>query len=265
VATRRTRAALGQIRGVFLQDQVTRFKEEFAWLQLVTGPIRDLDVYLLDFDTYQQALPAHLGADLEPLRDFLHAHYAAEQDRLVQALASERFTRLRSDWRTFLEAPAEPATHNGARPIKDLADQRIWVLARRVRREGRGIRPDSPPEDLHELRKSCKKLRYLMEFFQSLNPRDQTRTLIARMKVLLDNLGCYQDLAVQAVHLRELADRMRDADQAPTGTLLAIGALIANLLTRQQQARAAFDQVFEGFQSEDNRRAFRGLFRPART
>ncbi|WP_295456458.1 CHAD domain-containing protein [uncultured Thiodictyon sp.] len=263
VATRRTRAALGQVRGVFPEDLVTHFKEEFTWLQLVTGPIRDLDVYLLDFDTYQRGLPASLGADLEPLRDFLHSYYRREQDRLVQALASQRFTQLRGDWRAFLEAPAaEPATPNGARPIKDLADQRIWALARRVRREGRGIGPDSPPEDLHELRKSCKKLRYLMEFFQSLYPKDQTRTLIARMKVLLDNLGCYQDLAVQAVHLRELAGRMRDVDQAATETLLAMGALIGNLLARQQQAREAFDHVFDEFQSEGNRRAFRNLFRP---
>ena len=264
VATRRTRAALGQVRGVFPEDQVAHFKEEFAWLQLVTGPVRDLDVYLLAFDGYQQGLPAPLGADLEPLRDFLHSRYACEQDLLVQALGSDRFTRLRTDWRAFLEAPvAASATPNGARPIKDVADRRIWVLARRVRREGRGIRPDSPPQVLHELRKSCKKLRYLIEFFQSLYPKEQSRALITLMKVLLDNLGGYQDLAVQSVHLRDLAQRMVDADQAPTATLLAMGALIGNLLARQQQAREAFDQVFAGFQDEANQRAFRNLFRPS--
>ena len=266
VATRRTRSALGQVRGVFPEDQVTHFKEEFAWLQQVTGPVRDLDVYLLAFDTYQQGLPAPFGADLEPLREFLEAGYASEQDRLVQALGADRFTRLQTDWRAFLEAPAAAsATPNGARPIKEVADRRIWALVRRVRREGRAIRPESPPQDLHELRKSCKKLRYLIEFFQSLYAKDQSRALIALMKVLLDHLGGYQDLAVQSVHLRDLAHRMSDAGQAPTATLLAIGALIGNLLERQQQAREAFDPVFAGFLDEANQRAFRNLFRPVRT
>ncbi len=267
VATRRTRSALGQIRGVFPDDQVAHFKDEFAWLQLATGPVRDLDVYLLDFDAYRQELPAHLGPDLEPLRGFLHSRYAAEQGRLARALGSKRFTRLRADWRAFLEAPAPvpDTTPNGARPIKEVSDQRIRALAKRVRREGRAIRSDSPPEDLHELRKSCKKLRYLMEFFQSLYPTDRIRALIALMKTLLDNLGGFQDLAVQAAHLRDLAQEMRDKDQAETATLLAMGALIGNLLARQQRLREGFDQVFGAFQSEENKRVFRGLFGPVRT
>ena len=266
VAIRRTRTALGQVRGVFPADQVAHFQKEFAWLQQVTGPVRDLDVYLLAFDSYQLGLPAPMGADLEPLRDFLQSRYACEQDLLVQALAAERFTRLLTDWRAFLEAPAAASTtRTGARPIKDAAGRRIWTLVRRVRREGRAIGPESPPHDLHELRKSCKKLRYLIEFFQSLYPKDQARALLGPMKTLLDALGGYQDLAVQANHLRDLAHRMTDAGQAPTDTLLAIGALIGNLLERRRQARQASDQAFAGFDDEANRHAFRKLFRPVRT
>ena len=228
----------------------------------MTGPVRDLDVYLLDFDTYQQGLPAHLGADLEPLRGFLHTRYTAEQVRLAATLESDRFTRLLADWHDFLDAPTPPpgTTQNGARPVKAVADERIRALTRRVRREGRLIRPDSPPAALHALRKRCKKLRYLMEFFQSLYPQDQSRVLIALMKTLLDNLGGYQDLAVQAVHLRDLAQQMRDEDQAETATLLAMGALIGHLLTRQQQTRDTFDHVFNSFQGKENKRMFRRLY-----
>ncbi|WP_020504680.1 CHAD domain-containing protein [Lamprocystis purpurea] len=264
VATRRTRSALSQLRGVFPMAVVAHFKEEFAWLQQITGPVRDLDVYLLDFAAYRQSLPAPLGADLEPLRDFLLAHYAAEQRRLAHALAADRFTRLLTDWRSFLQAPVADAsnTPNGARPIQHVANQRIRAMLKRVRREGRAIRAESPPEDLHELRKSCKKLRYLMEFFQSLYPQGQCRALISLMKGLLDNLGSYQDLAVQAAHLRDLAQTMRDEAQAQTqtATLLAMGALIGNLLGRRQAARDQFDRVFADFLSENNQLAFRNLF-----
>jgi CHAD domain-containing protein len=264
VATRRTRSALSQLRGVFPMAVVAHFKEEFAWLQQITGPVRDLDVYLLDFAAYRQSLPAPLGADLEPLRDFLLARYAAEQRRLAHALAADRFTRLMADWRSFLQAPAADATNtaNGARPIQQVANQRIRAMFKRVRREGRAIRAESPPEDLHELRKSCKKLRYLMEFFQSLYPQGQCRALISLMKGLLDNLGSYQDLAVQAAHLRDLAQTMRDEAQAQTqtATLLAMGALIGNLLGRRQATRDQFDRVFADFLSEHNQLAFRNLF-----
>ena len=70
------------------------------------------------------------------------------------------------------------------------------MMYRRVLKERRAIADDSPAEDLHELRKSCMKLRYLLEFFRSLYPRKQERALILKLKVLLDNLGNLQDLEV---------------------------------------------------------------------
>jgi CHAD domain-containing protein len=262
VATRRTRSLLGQLTRVFKEEDTARFKAGFAWLQQTTGPVRDLDVYLLDFDGYLANLPAQLRPHLEHLRSFLLSHYADEQRRLAHLLGSERFATLMREWRDFLEAsvPEHPEPVNAARSIKAVADDRIWRLVKRVRREGRAIRPESPSEDLHELRKSCKKLRYLMEFFQSLYPEEEIRGLVRVLKILLDNLGGYQDLAVQAAHLRELAQRMRDEGQGDTDTLLAIGALIGNLLARQQAARAAFGEVFEGFLGEEHHRTFRALF-----
>jgi CHAD domain-containing protein len=265
VAIRRTRSLLGQLPKVFPDADAARFKAGLAWLQQATGPVRDLDVYLLDFDGYLASLPARLRPDLEHLRSFLLSHYAEEQRRLSHTLVSERFVGLMRDWRDFLEAPVpeRPGPVNAARPIAAVASARIWRLVKRVRREGQAIRPESPPEELHELRKSCKKLRYLMEFFQSLYPQEEIRGLIRVLKVLLDNLGGYQDLAVQAAHLRELAQRMRDEGQGDTDTLLAIGALIGNLLARQQAARTAFGEVFDGFLRDEHQRTFRALFAPA--
>ncbi len=62
---------------------------------------------------------------------------------------------------------------------------------------------------------------------------------------------------LQAAHLRELPQRMRDESQADTDTLLAIGALIGNLLNRQEEARRAFGEVFAGFLKEEHHQSFR--------
>ncbi|KAA6182988.1 CHAD domain-containing protein [Thiohalocapsa marina] len=261
VAVRRTRSALGQIKGVFHDAAVAHFKAEFAWVQQVTGPVRDLDVYLLDFPNLRACLPEGLRADLDALRDWLSAHYDDEQQRLVQALASPRFTTLLHDWRVFLEGPLQQAAPDGAAlPIKALADQRIWRMFKRVRGEGRAIDAQSPAEELHELRKSCKKLRYLMEFFQSLYPDKSMRRLIKQTKVLLDNLGRFQDLAVQAEHLRETAERMRADNAADVGTLLAMGGLVSHMLEGQQRARREFADTFAQFDTKDNCKLFRRLF-----
>lgn len=279
VATRRTRSALSQIKGVFPEEEVADFKQRFAWLQQVTGPVRDLDVYLLDLPAMAQRLPVALRDDLNPLREQLLGHHAEAQRQLARELASAPFERLLRDWHAFLDAPVpaagaqQAAPRRAALPIKRVADQRIRKLLKQVRAEGRAITEDSPPQDLHELRKRCKKLRYLMEFFQSLYPKDRIREQIKQTKQLLDNLGRFQDTAVQVQHLRTYAEEgVGEAVGASVGlglgnrrlparTLLAMGALIGQLLADQACAREAFREVFAEFDSPANVERFKALLK----
>ncbi|EGV19532.1 CHAD domain-containing protein [Thiocapsa marina] len=262
VATRRTRSAIGQVKGVLPSERVEDFKVRFAWLQQVTGPLRDLDVYLLEFDRYRQALPCRLRARLDPVHAFLLQRQAEEQGRVAGALSSPAFDALTREWQAFLDLPVleHPSEPNAARSIKSVADERIRRMEKRVRREGSAIRPDSPATDLHELRKSCKKLRYLMELFQSLYPRAKIAKLIKLLKVLLDHLGLVQDLAVQAEHLLDWAKQMHCEGSADTETLLAMGALVGQLLERQAQAREAFAEVFDRYRHDEHQALFRALF-----
>jgi len=265
VATRRTRSALTQIKGVFAPELVEDYKTRFAWVQQITGPMRDLDVYLLDFDGYQASLPAPLRPYLEPLRAFLADHYDGGHKALAEALDSTAFTDLLRSWRAFLEAPVpeRSAVRNAMRPTKAVADARIWSMYRRVRKAGRVITPDSPASELHALRKHCKKLRYLLEFFSSLYPQQQVGGLVKTLKRLLDNLGKFQDTAVQIDHLRETARQMQDAGGVEADTLLAMGALIGGLFERQRQARREFAAIFADFDAKPNQLIFRDLFAPA--
>ncbi len=265
VATRRTRSALSQVKGVLPPAIVEDFKHRFAWLQQVTGPVRDLDVYLLDFPKLKTSLPAPLRPGLDPLKDWLAAHYDGERQALAKALDSERFLALLRDWRAYLEAPSRSLAADAATPIEDVANRRIRRMFKRVIREGRAIADNSPAEDLHDLRKTCKKLRYLMEFFQSLYPTTEIKGLIKQTKVLLNNLGGFQDLAVQAQHLADTAVAMQAADAAPVEAQLAMGALISHLLEQQQRARREFARIFSGFDSEANRALFGRLFGPPTT
>ena len=262
VAVRRTRAALGQCREIFPADSLGHFRGEFAWLGQITGATRDLDVYLLHFDQLKASLPGAMQADLEPLREILRQHQRKAQQTLAALLAGERYRRLLIDWDGFLATGAvdsHPAL--AAEPIVAVARERIWRAYRRVVRDGRALGPDSVDEDFHELRKRCKKLRYLMEFFQGLFPGGEIKTLIKALKGLQENLGEHQDQVVQADFLRQLAGELR-ADPGQLPTLLAMGALVADLTGQQQTSRGAFAARFGEFGSPEHRDSFRALFHP---
>lgn len=265
VAVRRARSALSQIKAVFAPDVTERFREEFGWVGQVTGPTRDLDVYLLEYDKYRDSLPAMMRDDLGPFHEFLVKHQRREQRRLRRVLQGERFARLLVDWRGFLEDPmaaAAAGAPNARRPVAQVAGERIWRMYRRVRKEGRAITQESPATDLHELRKSCKKLRYLIEFFSDLYPSSEIKPLVKALKRLLDNLGEFQDLEVHAHHLHDYTGQMQREGEVPLETLLAMGGLVAGLLKRQESAREAFAERFRAFDAADNRDAYRRLFKP---
>ncbi len=261
VATRRTRSAMTQIKSVFEPKQLAPFKEGFDWLGKITGPTRDLDVYLLQYPEYRASLPTAVQADLEPFHDFLIKQHEAAQGALVKKLNSPHFRKLVKSWRAWLNQPVpkQPKAPNAQRPISALADQRIRKLYDKVMQGGEAVKPDSPPERLHDLRKDCKKLRYLMEFFQSLYPKPEVRQLIREMKILLDNLGEFQDLQVQAESLEELGQQMLK-EKAPASALMAMGILVGKLFERQAKARDEFADLFAAFSSESNRGAFQKLF-----
>jgi len=263
VAVRRTRSALTQIKGVLPAPVLNRYKREFAWLGQITTPSRDLDVYLLQFDDYKHSLPESAQADIEPLRKFLLRHQAIEHKALLKGLDSARYARLKQNWRKFLTHPVNERSTlaNAQRPVNEVACDRIWRIYRRILKEGRAITPDSPAEDMHELRKTGKKLRYLMEFFQSLFPDSEIKALIKVLKQLQDNLGDFQDYEVQVMTLRQFSQQMVTEDAAPAETLLAMGMLIEGLERRQQAAHAEFATRFAEFDQKDNREHFRQLFK----
>jgi CHAD domain-containing protein len=190
-------------------------------------------------------------------------HQNIEQKRLSQTLDSPRYQNLKQRWRNVLEilsAPPSPEAVNANRPIGKVANERIWRVYRRVLKEGRAIDPQSPAEALHELRKTCKKLRYLMEFFQSLYPPEKIKSLIGALKALQENLGDFQDLEVQAQNLKGFSRQMLETHDAPAETLMAMGILVANLTERQHQARAAFSACFAEFVRADHHTLFKALF-----
>lgn len=261
VAVRRTRVGLSQVNGVLPEDVIERNKAFFSWLGKITGETRDLDVYLLNFDNYKKKLPSVIRQGINPLNNFLQEKKHKSQRELAKKLRSGKYLTMLAEWEAYLASntPSEVQDTDPQMPIKELADKRIWKTYKQVIKHGEAIDDDSPPESVHELRKTCKKLRYLIEFFQQLYPSKPIEKLIKPLKRLQDVLGEYQDLAVQQERLKQYSEEMQGIN-TPSRTFMAMGVLIQELEYRKAKVRDHFGIHFEAFRREDCHSLFHELF-----
>ena len=265
VSVRRSRAVQRELKGVFAPAELAHFRGEFRWLQQATGDARDLDVHVLEFDAMRALVPAAMRPDLEPLLAVLRARRKQARRALVAALRSERATVLESSWRAYLdglEASDDDERPDAARPIGDVAGERIHKVYRRMVRMGRAIEASSPAEQYHELRKKGKELRYLLELFGvALFDGDVVKPMIRTLKALQDVLGRHQDREVQVALLRSLAPELGPgAAGGSEAALMAVGALLARLSEDEQAARGEFAARFAEFASQTQRRLVKETF-----
>lgn len=263
VALRRTRSVLRQMKGVFTDYDVELHSRGFTRLAEVTGDARDMDVFLEYVDLWKNALPSALRGQLEPLSQLALEHSAKAHGRLNGYLASKQHQNFLTGWHRFLSKgpPKRPSAERALSPIKTLTDARIWKIYRRVVKQGKAIDDSSPPAALHELRKSAKKLRYLIEIFQGLYPAEKTAALLKALKKFQDVLGVYQDTAVQLAKIHEFASDLNKKG-TEIDTLLALGVVTGQLYSRQKQYREHFEAAFRAFSDDEMQDKFRGLFKP---
>jgi CHAD domain-containing protein len=262
VAVRRSRALQRELRGVFPPEPLRVFRDEFRELQVLTGPTRDLDVQLLEFGELTSALPADRAGDVAPLLALLQARLASQRAAMVRGLRSDRTTALLGNWSDFLDglvAAPEGDRPDAARPVADVAGERIGQVYRRMVKMGNAIDADSPHEALHDLRKKGKELRYLLEFFASLYPPEVVKPMVATLKGLQDVLGRFQDREVQADSLRALGDEIAVAEGG-AAALMAMGVLVQRLVAEQDAARAEFDESFARFAAKPQRKLVEATF-----
>lgn len=263
IAVRRSRSVLGQLHGVFPQRQEQSYNRHFARLAAATSEARDLDVHLLALTSLESGLPAALRGQFGPLREQLQARAVRAHATLNRRLRSTAHSQFMQGLENYLATPAphRPSATHARDPVQSLARQRIWRLYRRTLKQGAAISDDSPASALHDLRKTAKKLRYLIDAFRSLYPAEKLEPLLKALKKLQNLLGEYQDTGVMLAHLYSSAEPLRGSP-APTLTLLAVGALLGQLHRREDRLRKAFAKCFHGYSTRSQRRKFRHLFGP---
>jgi CHAD domain-containing protein len=268
VSVRRTRSAIKLLGDVLPAGLAEQYGPEFKWLGDLTTPTRDLDVHLLGLPEMAEQLRAASPEDLEPFRAFLTRRRAREFKTLATAIRQARFRALTDHWRKALVEVRDAAAPRKRRTAKrltaaELATTRTARVFRRVTAQGSAITAASPPESLHDLRKRCKDLRYLLEFFAPLYEPTKYKKVVSDLKQLQDCLGGFQDSEVQREEIRALADAMLKDRAAPAATLLAMGEIAAKLAETQAEARADFSRRFARFAGPEGQQRVRTLLAEA--
>lgn len=236
VGLRRLRSALRLFRD--LAPCPEALQEEFRWLAGTLGMTRDWEVMTTSTIPAMAArLPARpeLDALLTSSRDIARD----KREAAAEALASGRTTRLLLRFTGWLigrrwreNASAEQLAGLDAR-ITPFAAALLTKRDRKLRHQGKHLAQLAPAER-HEVRISAKRLRYAIEFFQSLFDGKRVKPCLRALSALQDELGKLNDASVASgllEQLRTLKPELSTASGFMDGYLIATSRQDAAVLT----------------------------------
>lgn len=256
VAIRRTRAALSLLQVVFPSAITKKFKNDFSFIGKKSNVLRDLDVYLLNEEMYKNIIPDQFKKPISFLFDQLRDERKRAHQDFVDLLNSQRYKNIINGWQRFLNF--DTIENNGTIPRKakysiiSVAKPIILTQLKIILKLGSEINDKTEDNKVHVLRLECKKLRYLLEFFSSLFPKNRILKFINHLKILQDNLGKFNDYSIQQEFLQKYLRQLSLTDMKNKPLIAALGALIGVLYDRQLKIREEFTVCYAQFASPEN-------------
>ncbi len=244
ISLRKVRSIVSLLKAIFPKDLHSHLKSRLSELMAPTNRARDLDVYILEKDTLSNLLPTHLAAGL-PLMfaDFEREHAKVYSD-LKKWLSSKAYqAQIGNVQSLFAALNLDGLTETAATPVLQLVNQNLKKHYKKVNKIGSSITPETPDEQVHELRLECKKFRYLLEFFAELYPKKVLDQVLKRLKKLQNTLGAFNDYSVQQESLHDYLEGAK----ANKSLHMSVGALIMVLAQKQHEERLRVEQRFAEF------------------
>jgi CHAD domain-containing protein len=204
VATRRLRSILRLFEDA-LPEQAAALAEELRWLAGALGETRDLDVHLEQIGAWLATAGSQERVALEALQRLLQQDRLAARSRMLDALDSARYERLKINL-VSLAALEQRLPRLAKKQAAVAMPQLIRRRYRRARRLADALSETSPPPDFHAVRIQCKRLRYALDCAEMLYGKP-ARAMIRRLADVQDILGRYQDAQVGVARMRDVCAR----------------------------------------------------------
>ena len=204
-STHRTRVSLRRLRSLLatfdplLDTTVTRpLRTELKWLFVHLGAARDLEVLSARLSQPSSQHPE----TTQLIVDSLAGAHARAVERARAELDSTRCVRLLAGLALFGARPPVLAEIDEGVSVRTCINEDLERVRHRMVTASPA--PTTPPEQLHEVRKAAKRLRYSAESQVPVQGAD-ARRLVRRAARLQEALGEVQDSTLAQEFLRELA------------------------------------------------------------
>ncbi len=199
IAVRKTRSLLSELDGVLPEPGLSHFRKRFAEVMKHTGRLRDLEVLIHSLPELEHETESISTSVWYSLLIDLRQKEQFQRKQLLSFFNSDYYTELMADWSCYLES-IRPGNYT-----LPLADTNVQVLATDIIRTRHGklvkrakkVSKQPSMERLHKLRKSGKRLRYLLDLFEDIYPATARKKLLKELKKFQDVLGEIQDIEVQ--------------------------------------------------------------------
>jgi CHAD domain-containing protein len=244
ICIRKIRSVLSLVKDVYPEEETRRMRKILGDLARQTNRLRDLDVYLLARDEYLGLLPPELRPTLEGMFEDFSTERANEVRRTVSKMhASSNRRYLREIEEYFSESARHEPSPAAGHAVGPLAFVSIYKRYRKIRKIAAGIGAVTPDDVVHQVRIECKKLRYLMEFFSELIPKEEGAAMLKLLRRLQGRLGDFNDASVQQQFLLNYWKKKKSGSDVALG----VGGLVSLLYQRQQQTRGLIEMSLEEF------------------
>jgi CHAD domain-containing protein len=261
VAIRRTRSLLSQTKNILPSKEIKDFRKRLAEVQKSTNVLRDLDVYLLKEGYYKGILPRNLSKSLIPLFSEIQRARKEEHRKVSAYLTTREYRSLLNQWSSYLKSDQMLNAPKAKQPVLSYAKNAIAKQIKIVLERGKSLSQKNPDdEQFHALRIDCKKLRYLLEFFQSLFSEQAMKKVITQLKGFQDLLGDYNDLSVQTTDLLQRLGRLKASDKTLKETSASLGGLMTIFYQKQNDLKKQFKRAFGQFSQRKQLRLYKDLF-----
>ena len=201
VGLTRLRAAHRALKPLLDTPAFHQLEDDARAIARAVGELRDADVLIEDiYAPVAGAVPDQQG--FEALYRALQSHRAPKQESARQCLQGEQWSRLLLSlvlWPAMLETNLS-LQHQS---IEDYAKQALKRGWKKVSKSGRAIERLGP-EEKHAMRRSLKKLRYMIEFFAPIFRSKDVKPFVRQLKALQDIFGYVNDVRM-AEKLRTIA------------------------------------------------------------
>ncbi|TWB98327.1 inorganic triphosphatase YgiF [Bradyrhizobium macuxiense] len=219
VGLRRLRAAISLFSGILATASTEDVKAQLKWLTNALAPARELDVFVKE-----DIEPASHDVLLRRGGRAIRQEFSGRRDRAFararQAIDSQHYRSMLIDTMQWIEAKQTIAADDEGGPIGEFSAALLDRRLKKLRKDGRHV-DELSPRQRHKVRIKAKKIRYAIDFFESLFPgkqeRKQLKRLSKHLKRIQDALGSLNDFVAHrklAVDAALKAPHRRERDRA---------------------------------------------------